>query len=174
MPIFMRPNGRSIFAFLAGMTFLLGCAHAIVSEGGGRSTTIIPDNNICTNHKDGYVRIEVPGPGEVTVTAQAMIGLKHHSEGGGEMAMMHIGNTAGDCTMQNSFQYSSQNDDPEPKGGPSGSIERKGLIPVEVSRTFHVDSAGTKTFFLNSLKLAGDGTVIIWESSLKAVYYPEP
>ena len=159
---------------LMSMSLVSACTHVhVVSGWASKSQTLIPAGNACTNQNGGRVSISVPGPGKVTVTAQVMLGLKSHTEGEIDMMMLHIGASATDCTFDNPIEGYSQMGFSIPKDEPSWTASVVRLIPVTVSRTFTVNSAGSKSYYLNGRRVAGSGNGYIWESSMQAVYYPD-
>jgi hypothetical protein len=165
-----------LFLTLFLSVFLLsGCPkQAIVSGWASETETLIPTGNTCTNQNGGRVEINVPGPGTVTVTAQAMLGLKSHTTGKIDMMMLHIGSSATDCTLISPLEGFSHMGFSIPKDEPSWSAQTARLIPVAVSRSFTVNSAGSKTYYLNARNLSwGSGNAYIWSSSMQAVYYPD-
>lgn len=174
MLISKRQKTGILFSFLVSIPLLIsGCAHVLVSGGASKSKTLIPPGNVCTNQNGGRVTINAPGPGKIMVTAQAMLGLKSHTTGAIDMTMLHIGASATDCTFDNPNEGYNQMGFSIPKDEPSWTASSARLIPVTLSRTFSVSSAGTRTYFLNGRRLAGSGSIKIWESSMQAVYYPD-
>ena len=158
---------------LMSALLLSACANVLVSGWASQSKTLIPPGNVCTNQNGGRVSINVPGPGKVMVTAQVMLGLKSHTAGAIDMAMLHIGASATDCTFNNPTQGYNQMGFSIPKDEPSWTASVVRLIPLSLSRTFSVNGAGQKTYFLNARKLAGNGDIKFWETSMQAVYYPD-
>ena len=159
---------------LMSMSLLNACAHVhVVSGWASKSQTLLPAGNACTNQNGGQVSINVPGPGKVMVTAQVMLGLKSHTEGEIDMIMLHIGASVTDCTIDNPTGGYSQMGFSIPKDEPSWTASVVRLLPVTVSRTFTVNSEGSKTYYLNGRRVAGSGNGYIWESSMQAVYYPD-
>jgi len=162
------------FTLYFSALLLSGCAQDILVSGwASQSQTLIPAGNVCTNQNGGRIKINVPGPGKVTVTAQAMLGLKRHTTGKIDMMMLHIGASATDCTFNSALEGFNHMGFSIPKDEPSWTASSARLIPVAVSRTFTVNSAGSKTYYLNARNLGGSGNGYIWESSLQAVYYPD-
>lgn len=163
----------SVYGFLVAIIVLSGCVQrAFVSVSGSQVKTLIPAHQVCTNQGGGFVTINVPGPGAVTVNAQAMIGLKSHTTGQIDMAMLHIGSTATDCSYHERLEGYSMMGFSIPKDEPSWNASVVRLIPVTLSRTFQVASAGSRTYYLNGRHVSGSGPVKIWASSLQAAYYP--
>lgn len=159
---------------LASVTLLSACAHVhVVSGWASKSQTLLSSAGTCTNQNSGRVSINVPAPGKVTVTAQAMLGLKSHSAGQIDMMMLHIGSSATDCTIDSAIEGYSQMGFSLPADEPSWTASVVRLIPVTVSRTFTVSMAGSKTFYLNGRRVAGTGNGYIWGSSMQAVYHPD-
>lgn len=76
-----RSKSRLFWMLLMGTSLLSACTDIQVSGWASQSQTLIPAGNACTNQNGGKVGIDVPGPGKVMVTAQAMLGLKSHTEG---------------------------------------------------------------------------------------------
>ena len=162
------------FTHFLSALLLSGCAqHVLVSGGASQSQTLIPAGNVCTNQNGGRVEINAPGSGKVKVTAQAMLGLKSHATGQIDMMMLHIGASATDCTLNSPLEGFSHMGFSIPKDEHSWTASVVRLIPVAVSRTFTVNSAGSKTYYLNARNLGGSGNAYIWESSMQAVYYPD-
>lgn len=168
-----RLKTGALFVFLICMTLLSGCAHPSVSVWGSQAKTILPPGNACTNQKGGEVSITVPGAGKIIVSAQAMIGLKSHTAGQIDMAMLHIGEGPRDCTSYEPFQGYTLIGFSIPEDESSWTASSARLIPAALSRTFFVKNAGTKTYYLNGRSVAGNSVVKIWSSSLQAVYYPD-
>lgn len=164
---------RNFYVLLMSIFLLNACMHVNVSGWASKTKTLLPAGNVCTNQNGGQVSINVSGRGKVTVTAQVMLGLKRHTSGEIDMMMVHIGASATDCTYNAPLEGYNQMGFSIPKDEPSWSASVVRLIPVTVSRTFTVDSAGSKTFYLNGRRVAGIGNGYIWESSMQAVYYPE-
>ena len=162
------------FSFLVSMPLLSACSSPVLVSGwASQSKTLLPVSTVCTNQNGGRVSINVPGPGKIMVTAQAMLGLKSHTAGGIDMSMLHIGASATDCTLDNPAEGYNQMGFSIPKDEPSWTASVVRLIPVTLSRTFPVNSAGSKTYFLNGRRVAGNGDIKIWASSMQAVYYPD-
>ncbi len=160
--------------FLMTVSLLCACTHVhVVSGWASKSQTLIPVGNTCTNQNGGRISIDVPGPGKVTVTAQVMLGLKSHTEGEIDMMMVHIGASATDCAFDNPIEGYNQMGFSIPADESSWTASVVRLIPVTVSRTFTVNSAGSKTYYLNGRRVGGSGNGYIWESSMQAVYYPD-
>jgi hypothetical protein len=57
-------------------------------------------------------------------------------------------------------------------GQPSWSGGNK-TIPVHVSRTFTVNGAGSKTYWLNGKRNSGNGVAYLDGGIMQAVYYPD-
>lgn len=89
------------------------------------------------------------------------------------MMMLHIGASATDCTLNNPLEGYNQMGFSIPEDEPSWTAAVVRFIPVTVSRTFRVNNAGYKTYYLNGRRVAGGGKGYIWESSMQAVYYPD-
>ncbi len=140
---------------------------------GSTSRTVLTVAGGCTNQTGGRVIINVPGPGKVMVTAQAMMGLKSHTMGTLDMFMLHIGVSPTDCTLRNTLEGYNQMGISIPANEASWSATAARLIPVTVSRTFTVNNAGTKTYYLNGRRLGGHGAFSFWETAIQAVYYPD-
>ena len=99
----------------------------------------------CTNYAGGNVSITVPGPGYITVTAQARM---RNFTAGNIYGLVYIGSTAVDCTFASAAQgYVAQ----VFALGPSA-VAPIPEISVPMSRTFFVGGAGTYTYYLNGLK----------------------
>jgi hypothetical protein len=101
-----------------------------------------------------------------------MLGLKSHTEGAIDMTMVHIGGSATDCTLNGAPEGYSQMGFSIPKDEPSWTATVVRLIPISLSRTFAVKSAGSKTYYLNGRRIVGNGDIKFWESSMQAVFYP--
>ena len=169
-----RLKTGALVSLLVSMPLLSACSSPVLVSGwSSQSKTLIPTGNVCTNQNGGRVSINVPGSGKVMVTAQAMLGLESHTAGGIDMSMLHIGATATDCTLENLTEGYNQMGFSIPKDEPSWTASVVRLIPVTLSRTFPVNSAGSKTYFLNGRRVAGNGDIKIWEASMQAVYYPD-
>ena len=164
--------GLSCILFMS-MMLLSSCAHVLVAGWASQSHTLIPANNVCTNQTGGQVSINVQGPGKVTVTAQAMLGLKSHTAGELDMMILHIGGSNTDCTFWEPAEGYNQMGFSIPQDEASWTASVVRLIPVTLSRTFTVNSAGPKTYYLNGRNAGGSGNGYIWESSMQAVYYPD-
>ena len=164
-----------LWTLLMSVSLLSACTpgNVVVSGWASKSQTLIPTGNTCTNQNGGRVIIDVPGPGKVMVTAQVMLGLKSHAKGEIDMMMLHIGVSANDCTFDDFTGGYNQMGFSIPKDEPSWTASVVRLIPVALSRTFMVNSAGSKTYYLNARRVSGSGNGYIWESSMQAVYYPD-
>jgi hypothetical protein len=162
------------WVILMSVSMLSACTHLhIISGWASSSKTLLPVGNVCTKQNGGQISIDVPGSGKVIVTAQAMLGLKSHTKGEIDMIMLHIGASATDCTFDSALEGYNQMGFSIPKDEPSWTASVVRLIPVAVSRTFKVNSAGSKTYYLNGRRVSGSGNGYIWESSMQAVYYPD-
>lgn len=155
------------------LALVSACNNATVTGAASQNHTLIPAGNTCTNQSGGTITVNVPAAGKVVVNAQVMLGLKSHTAGTIDMAMVHVGATATDCTLENMLEGYNQMGYSIPKDEPSWTATVVRLIPISVSRTFTVSSAGSKTFYLNARRVAGTSDVSFWESSMQAVYYPD-
>lgn len=102
-----------------------------------------------------------------------MLGLESHTAGVIDMTMLHIGASVTDCTLDSPTGGYHNMGFSIPKDEPSWTASVVRLIPVSLSRTFPVNSAGSKTYFLNGRRVGGSGDIKIWASSMQAVYYPD-
>ena len=164
---------RFFVILVVSVSLLTSCGHGKVSGWASSSKTLIPTGNVCTNQNGGQVTINVSGPGKVMVTAQVMLGLKSHTSGAIDMTMLHIGVSASDCTIDDPTEGYNQMGFSIPKDEPSWIASTVRLIPISLSRTFTVNSASSKTYYLNGRRVAGSGDIKFWESSIQAVYYPD-
>ena len=117
----------------------------------------------CTNYAGGNVSITVPGPGYITVTAQAWM---RNFTAGSIKGFVYIGSTAVDCTFASPAQgYVAQVFTLTPD---AGSVDD---VSVPLSRSFFVGAAGTYTYYLNAQNSTGVGT--FWFAAMQARYSPQ-
>jgi hypothetical protein len=159
MGVAKHSKTTSVYLFLTSMTLLLGCTYHMVSGGTTGAEPRIIKVPICHCQEDGHVGVKVPGPGKITLTAQALIGLKCHPKGGGESdikCMPSVGTSQTEISIRKEEFFKA--------------AHVPDLIPVILSRTFDVDGAGLKTFSLKCQDGNGNAVLIIRESSLEAEY----
>lgn len=131
-----------------------------------------PTGGPCTNHSGGTVYLVAPGPGWITVTAQAWLRLEsHNSSTIADQMWVHIGTTPSECIFARSEEgYHAM---PWNVAGPAWTAASQ-HEEVSVSRTFQVHEAGIKRYYLNGKRFGGTGTMGFWGSAMQAHYYPNP
>ncbi len=117
----------------------------------------------CTNYSGGSVTITVPGPGYITITAQAVI---RTISSGGAFGTLFIGSSASDCPFgpTSSEGYVHQDFG---IGVDSNEIHDS----TALSRTVFVSSGGTRTYYLNATSTPG--TAQFWYAAMQARYSPQ-
>jgi hypothetical protein len=117
----------------------------------------------CTNYNGGSVTIDAPSSGIVMVEADVVVQIEKTNATEQE-AIIVIGETAADCSSPSANLADVEI--------PSSYPNATSFHSVHVTRSFPV-SAGTKTFYLNGLMLAGQNSNDdFWYANMKAVYYP--
>ena len=124
----------------------------------------------CTNHH--RVEIWVPGPGKITVNAQAVLRLITHWEGTADQATVYIGNAVNSCTNGAASEGYYPTVWRTPKNHPSWSAGDE-YFTLPVSRTFTVTTSGTKSYYLNAKRFHGTAIMEIDWASMQATYYPD-
>ena len=166
----IKSNLGLLFCLLSIFLLFCGCKQVLISNSAHQGLVDLPSGGVCTN--GNMIKIDVPGPGKVVVTAHAMLGLKSHTQGKNDLAMLYISNNEGRCDWECNY-------DNCPMGFsiaadvPSWTASSAKLIPVSLSRSFNVSNSGQHEYYLNGRNIShGPGNVKIWAASLHAVFYP--